>query len=75
MSPPFYSIYLSFIPTLLFFHFFLNKIKVSKEKEDKYMKRNTINLFLALVTILGTQAITSMSLMGMHQPTLMHNQK
>lgn len=39
------------------------------------MKRNTINLFLAIVTILGTQAITSMSLMGMHQPTLMHNQK
>lgn len=39
------------------------------------MKRNTINLFLAIVTILGTQAITSMSLMGMHQPTLMHTQK
>ena len=39
------------------------------------MKRNTINLFLAIVTILGTQAITRMSLMGMHQPTLMHTQK
>lgn len=39
------------------------------------MKRNSINLFLAIVTILGTQAITSMSLMGMHQPTLMHTQK
>lgn len=34
------------------------------------MKRRTINIFLTLVAFLWTQAITSMSLCGMYQPTL-----